>query len=347
MKKPYNSWNIQVCNVNFLRKMFHGKYIRIFLPFFYIFCVSLFGWIFSGEDVHAQNGVQYLHNGVIPPGETGARRLIQGNRAAPTEGYYQPVEIRTPRGALISVASDGTFIRSQRSPQIYGFLIGRVYRLRITGIHLHPGLELYPTLELIDRTHPPRGEELRHPIVVDITQEDLEFAADCKMVTRIIYIEDPRNAMPIAEKPWVGQGFFDVNPGDDPLAVADSMGRPVAILRIGIRAPQSEESGKPLASGDMPFLFNCPPFLHYVPNLEEKSAATVKSVLQDTPTVGTTDPEQTGNEAAPSSGTIPVHRMPEVHPDSGMPVPHAPSKVIPPVNPEIIPPQLPPRVPVT
>jgi len=67
-----------------------------------------------------------------------------------------------------------------------------------------------------------------------LAENDLELALAGKFVTRVIYIEDPRNALPVAQEPGK-QEWFDARPGEDPLQVADVLGRPVAIVRIGGR----------------------------------------------------------------------------------------------------------------
>ena len=48
----------------------------------------------------AQEGrVHYWHHGIMPPGAIGGRQLLRGG---PLPGYFQPVEIKAPAGALIS-----------------------------------------------------------------------------------------------------------------------------------------------------------------------------------------------------------------------------------------------------
>ena len=71
---------------------------------------------------------------------------------------------------------------------------------------------------------------------VELTEEDLKLALAGKFVTRVIYLEDPRNALPVRDDPQE-QTWFEAAPGQDPLAVADGLGRPVAILRMGGRLP--------------------------------------------------------------------------------------------------------------
>lgn len=137
-------------------------------------------------------------------------------------------------------------------------MIGPVYRLKITGIPRHEGEELYPTIEVIDRLYPPLGQELKFPIPIELAQEDLEAAFQGKFVTRIIYLENPRGAYPKAEDPKV-QHSFEVAAHEDPLVVADRLGRPMAILRIGGRTPDDP------ANPGTAFLYNSPPLLRVRP----------------------------------------------------------------------------------
>ena len=179
---------------------------------------------------------------------------------APETGeYFQHVHISAPEGAEIAPAANGTFIDPMPAPQYYALQLGKTYRFRLTNIPLMPGVELFPTVEIMDRTHPPIGEELRHAIEIEFTTEDLYAAIRGKFVTRIIYIENPETAMPISSKEQDGQGYFDVAPTADPVSVARTLGRPVVRIQIGGRAPADLENFDPA------FLYNCPPFLHYPP----------------------------------------------------------------------------------
>ena len=210
-------------------------------------------WLHANASFGQQPGVHYLHQGVMPPGAIGSLQLQRGG---PLPGYFQPVEIKAPAGALVSPATNGIFESGSPSPRIFGMLIGSVYRLKVTNITGADGLEVFPTIEVVDRTYPPRGQELRFPIPVDLTMEDLRIALAGKFVTRVIYLENPRNALPSPEDPDQ-RNWFEAGPGRDPLALADALGRPVAILRMGGRWPMNS------AEIDEQFLFGCPPLMQF------------------------------------------------------------------------------------
>ncbi len=212
-------------------------------------------WLQTAALLGQQPDVHYLHQGVMPPGAIGSRQLQRGG---PLPGYFQPVEIKAPPGALVSLAAGGRFKPADPTPQVVGMLIGQVYRLKVSHIRGAEGLEVFPTVEVIDRTYPPRGQELRFPIPVQLTLEELRMALAGQFVTRVIYLENPRNALPAREDPEEHR-WFDAGPRRDPLAVADTLGRPVAILRLGGRLPDDprEVSAQ--------FLFGSPPLVHFPP----------------------------------------------------------------------------------
>ncbi|MBI1904576.1 MAG: hypothetical protein HYS13_26065 [Planctomycetia bacterium] len=205
-----------------------------------------------------------LFDSQMPPGAIGRVQVIQ--RGGAFSGHYQAVEVRAPQGGAIALAADGRFVEPA-SPVRAAVLLGEVYRLRVSGIPQHEGEELYPTIEIIDRTYPPPGREAQFPIIVELSQRDMELALAGRYVTRVIYLEDPTSALANRNDPKA-QEWFDVGK-KDPLHVADALGRPVAILRIGSRVPL--DAGHP----ELSFLYGCPPF-QPLPVLEQQNGAARK-----------------------------------------------------------------------
>jgi hypothetical protein len=171
-------------------------------------------------------------------------------RGGPLSGFCQPVEIRAPHGTRISPAAGSTFLEGRQDRLLVGLAIGPVYRFRVTEIPGQPGLELFPTVEVVDRLHPPPGQMLRFPIPVELTQDELVSAAEGSYLTRVIYLEDPSLALPLDEQDQ--QRWVEARPGEDPLVVADHLGRPMAILRLGGRVPEADEV-------DPAFVYGAPP----------------------------------------------------------------------------------------
>jgi hypothetical protein len=184
----------------------------------------------------------WSHNGAMPPGAIGRQRLMRGG---PLSGYCQPVAIRAPQTTRIAPAAGSGFGDSVAGELLVGLQVGTVTRFRVTDIPEHPGMEVYPTVELIDRLHPPAGQALHFPVPVDLTAEELAMAAEGKFVTRVIYVEDPQLALPIDAAADRRASWFEVAAGEDPLVAADGLGRPIAILRMGGRVPLASSPQDP------------------------------------------------------------------------------------------------------
>jgi len=210
-----------------------------------------------------------LNGGVLVPGATATAQLQRGG---PLPGYFQPLEIHAPQGAAISVAVENQFTQPQPAPFKAAMLIGPVYRLRVTNIPHREGDEVYPTIEVINRLYPPVGEELRFPIPIELNQEDLLAAIEGKFITRIVYLENPRAAYARGEDPKT-QFTLEASPKEDPLVMADRLGRPMAIVRIGGRIPTD------VANPDEEFMYHSPPLLRFarwqnIPLVESKREQT-------------------------------------------------------------------------
>ena len=222
----------------------------------------------AGTAVAQSSGVHYQHRANMPPGTIGQWQLQRGG---PLTGYFQPVRLTLPEGASVSFAVSGQFGPPVQTPTS-GLLIGQVYRLRVQGIPEAEGVEVFPTIEVIDRTYPPANLAWKFPIEVEISRQDIRDALSGKFVTRVVYIEDPNTALPIPRDPK-HQEYFDVRPGEDPLLTADGLGRPVAIIRLGTRTPQNPLQPSPQ------FLYGSPPL--YLPeNAIGDGAATPPSAFE-------------------------------------------------------------------
>lgn len=191
-----------------------------------------------------------FHHLELGPGVIGQQQLLRIPNAA---HYYQPVEVRGPKGSQISLSANGGFLPAHQNKLKAGLMMGHVYRFRIGNIPLLEGFEVFPTVELINRLHPPPGMAEKFPIPIELTREELQIAMQGHLVTRVIYLEDPNRALGVRQADE--QQYFDVDRRVDPLHMADRLGRPMAILRMGSRVP--------LGDDDAAFHQNAPPAVVY------------------------------------------------------------------------------------
>ena len=199
----------------------------------------------NGRQIQAAEPADYLSRVSInpilrasdPPGSVGQARLMG---RGPVVGYYQPVAVTGPEGVHFSLPAGGGMTES--TPRLEaGFLIGSVYRFQVTRIPGALGAELFPTVEVIDRTYPPQHLATRYPIEIQLDIEDFRTAINGQMVTRVIYLEDPQTAVPEVQKASTNVPL-EISEFQDPLAVADEYGRPVAIVRIGSLTPPNQSA---------------------------------------------------------------------------------------------------------
>jgi len=212
--------------------------------------------VFLAPAAAQQPKAQYMFQSQNPPGAVGQMRLQRGG---PVVGYYQPVELTAPKGITIALADQGDWTDPSERGVFSGMQIGVPYRVKLANLPEHfRNQECYPTIEIIDRTYAPVGLERRFPIPIVFNEDDLRLATDGLLVTRVVYVEDPQQALPGKQMPG-DQLWHDAGPKANALEVADRLGRPVAIVRIGGRTPN--ESAGP----DLEFLYGCPKFLRILP----------------------------------------------------------------------------------
>src|SRR5262249_4401893 len=86
----------------------------------------------SGSRAAAQDrSAHWLTSSAMPPGAIGSLRLHRGR---PLLGYFQPVRIRAPQGARISLAAEGGYSNTDSNDVLVGLQVGPVYRLQISDI---------------------------------------------------------------------------------------------------------------------------------------------------------------------------------------------------------------------
>jgi hypothetical protein len=234
-----------------------------------------------------QGSPHYFHSADLPPGVVGRGQALRGG---PTPGYFQPVEIRGPKGTLLSPAVNGAFVEGKSESLLAGMLIGGVYRFKVSRIPDQETDEVFPTVEVISRLHPPPGQALRFPIPIELTLEELGLAIQGRFVTRVIYLEDPHRALPIRQDANSPQPYFEAPAAQDALRLADELGRPMAILRMGSRVPDLTRETTNLGID-----FGTPPILLFdKPAAVSRNAGLEEPAFAPHPTRVATPPQTPG-----------------------------------------------------
>src|SRR5262249_45752739 len=117
-------------------------------------------------------------------------------------------------------------------PGRYNFLQAAIYRLKLSNIPGRPGLELYPTLEVV-----PAGSKtatfLAHTSVPLIfTQEDFDQVAAGNYLVKVIYLPNPQfQDLAVTGPNEIVSSRLE--PGADPIAEALQRGNILLIVRMG------------------------------------------------------------------------------------------------------------------
>ncbi|QDT56906.1 hypothetical protein Pan44_49680 [Caulifigura coniformis] len=153
------------------------------------------------------------------------------------QGQTQICEVALPGGGSAELYQPSGAISPLSGANRALLQVGGIYRFKISGLPDLPGIEVYPTVELIDHLHAPAGSEQDFPVPIEITPADVEAAAQNRLVTKVIYLEQPDLALP--EPQENGLLTTDFSASANLMEVADQRGRPVAIIRIGGRTPDA------------------------------------------------------------------------------------------------------------
>ena len=133
------------------------------------------------------------------------------------------------------------------APARYNFSQACIYRLKISDIPNRPGLELYPTLEVVP-TNARTATFLAHSAVpLAFTQDDFAQAAAGNFVVKVVYLPDPQYQDLASTGPDTVVSS-QLEPGVDPIAEAHRRGSILLVVRMGnidLEAPNTPAMDAP------------------------------------------------------------------------------------------------------
>jgi hypothetical protein len=219
----------------------------------------------------APGGLQQA--GGFPPGAVAAQGIPPA--AAPHAGRFaggQRSEIRfvNPAGMKVSwygMRTDGVpglATSTIDTPGRYNFAQGAIYRLKLSDIPNRPGVELYPTLEVVPSNLRTDSFIAHTAIPVYFTEDDFEQVTNGNYVVKVIYLPYPQYAdLAIAGPDEVVSTRLD--PGVDPITEAMKRGSIMLVVRMGnidLEAPNTPAMDAPSpfgAGGACPPMAGLPP----------------------------------------------------------------------------------------
>lgn len=194
------------------------------------------------------------------PGAVSAMGALTGGGAPSAPIPVQRTEVRfiEPAGMKISWFAPGSDGRpgfnSQylESPGRYNFLQAAIYRLKLSEVPNRPGVELYPTLEVVPSTGKTNTFLAHSSVPVSFTEEDFQQVAAGNFVVKVVYLPDPQ-FQDLATAGGLDEVVSSrLEPGVDPIAEAQRRGSILLIVRLGnidLEAPNTPAMDAPPGGG--------------------------------------------------------------------------------------------------
>lgn len=142
---------------------------------------------------------------------------------------------------------EATFYQGRARPKYYpapvvvGMRPGYVYRVQLSNIPDHPGLSIYPSIEVWGSLKlQARCGAHQFPATIHLSEEDIAAVLAGTMVTKVIYLEHPDRAEP---KPTRDGEILEANLSrtQDIYNEARLRGRIMLVVHFGQRAPSDAE----------------------------------------------------------------------------------------------------------
>jgi hypothetical protein len=174
-----------------------------------------------------------------PPGAVAAVGALTGAYQGQFAAARTSVRFLSPAGLKVSwyvQGADGRRAWSDKpleAPGTYNFLQGGIYRLKLSDIPDNPGVDLYPTLEVVPASMRAMTFLAHSSVPITFTPDDFRMVASNNYVVKVIYLPDPQ-FQDIAVGGGLGELIStQLEPGVDPIAEAAKRGCILLIVRLG------------------------------------------------------------------------------------------------------------------
>jgi hypothetical protein len=177
--------------------------------------------------------------GGYPHGAVAAVGALTGGYAGQFAAARTSVRFIEPRGMKVSwmiPSSDGKRVWNDKpleAPATYNFAQSAIYRLKLSDLPDYPGVDLYPTLEVVPANQRAMTFLAHSSVPVCFTADDFRMIASGNYLVKVIYLPDPQ-----FQDVAVGGGCGEListqlEPGQDPIAEACKRGSILLIVRLG------------------------------------------------------------------------------------------------------------------
>jgi hypothetical protein len=197
----------------------------------------------------------------LPPGAVPALGALTG-KSGPFAPQRTSVRFVRPSGMRVTWFTQGPDGKPSFSstpieaPGRYNFLQAAIYRLKLSNIEGRPGLEVYPTLEVVPTNHRTEAFLAHSAVPVEFTPEDFDQVAAGNYVVKVIYLPAPQFQELAASAPDEIVSTR-LEPGQDPIVEAQRRGNILLVIRLGnidLEAPNTPSMDTPGPLGGVPMM---------------------------------------------------------------------------------------------
>lgn len=169
------------------------------------------------------------------PGGGGA--LGGGGGGGAAAAQRTQVRFVGPAGAVISWQVAGgeggpaAMVPQLNVPGRYNFIQASIYRIKVSNIPGRPGLDLYPTIEVVPSNARTEAFLAHNYVPVEFTDEDFDQVTAGNFITKVVYLPDAQFQGDAGAAEVLSSTRLD--PGVDPIAEAHRRGHILLIVRLG------------------------------------------------------------------------------------------------------------------
>ena len=166
---------------------------------------------------------------------------LQPGMGAPVPAPLAAAKFIVPKDVRVTAYPGSPGSKMFDAAAVMGLRPGYAYRFELSNLPYHPGVSIYPEVEVRGVLVPRPGMKyMDYPLPITLSQNDIEKVLRGVVITKVIYLEDPDKALP-AE---VGRDTpVELPDGNDEAALKAALdnGRLMAIVRVGNLKPTAEQ----------------------------------------------------------------------------------------------------------
>jgi hypothetical protein len=188
------------------------------------------------------------YNGI--PNVVAARGAITGPGGPRFPTQRTEVKFVGPSGMRVSWPGPYGEVRNNyiEAPGRYNFIQGAIYRLKLSDLPGRPGIDLYPTLEVVPANLRTDAYIAHSSVPLYFSDEDIEQVLGGNFLVKVIYLPNPQYADVAMTGGPEEVSSTRLEPGVDPIAEACKRGSILLIIRMGnidLEAPNTPPMNAP------------------------------------------------------------------------------------------------------